>query len=294
MKNRNFSLLKPMLFLMVVMILSSCEKYKKEIEQLNVSKDSIQTIVDERNNQVLDYIVSFNEIQQNLDSIKQVQKIIGIELGSSDVESQVSEKDRILNDIARINNLLNQNKSLVASLQKKLKDSNLKSKELEQMIERMVLQVEEKDREIALLNSEVTKLKIDITELNQRIDVLADESSQKSTTIIKQQDKMNEAFYCFGTRDELIENGVIEKTGGFLGIGKTVKLKTDFNHQYFTAVDQRQFREVILMAPKARLLSVHADSSYHFTGTEKMIENLVIDDADAFWKLTNYLIVLVE
>jgi hypothetical protein len=294
MKNRNFSLLKPMLFLMVVMILSSCEKYKKEIEQLNVSKDSIQTIVDERNNQVLDYIVSFNEIQQNLDSIKQVQKIIGIELGSSDVESQVSEKDRILNDIARINNLLNQNKSLVASLQKKLKDSNLKSKELEQMIERMVLQVEEKDREIALLNSEVTKLKIDISELNQRIDVLADESSQKSTTIIKQQDKMNEAFYCFGTRDELIENGVIEKTGGFLGIGKTVKLKTDFNHQYFTAVDQRQFREVILMAPKARLLSVHADSSYHFTGTEKMIENLVIDDADAFWKLTNYLIVLVE
>ncbi|MBN2805536.1 MAG: hypothetical protein JXR22_02675 [Prolixibacteraceae bacterium] len=294
MKNRNFSLLKPMLFLMVVMILSSCEKYKKEIEQLNVSRDSIQTIVDERNNQVLDYIISFNEIQQNLDSIKQVQKIVGIEMGSTDVENQVSEKERILNDIARINNLLNQNKKLVASLQKKLKDSNLNSKELEQMIQRMVLQVEEKDREIALLNSEVANLKIDITELNLRIEVLAEESTQKSSTIEAQQNKMNEAFYCFGTRDELIENGVVEKTGGFLGIGKTVKLKSDFNHQYFTTVDQRQFREVILMAPKARLLSVHADSSYHFTGTEKMVENLVIDDADAFWKLTNYLIVLVE
>lgn len=294
MKNQNLSVSKTMLFFMAVVILSSCQKYKKEIEQLNVSKDSIQGIVDERNNQVLDYIISFNEIQQNLDSIKQVQKIVGMELNSTDVESQVSEKERIINDIARINNLLNQNKKMVAVLQKKLKESNLKSKELEQMIQRLVLQVEEKDQEIALLNNEVAKLKIDISELNQRIDVLAEESAHKSSTILEQQDKMNQAFYCFGTRDELIEHGVIEKTGGFLGIGKTVKVKTDFNHSYFTTVDQRQFKEVMLMAPKARLLTVHADSSYHFTGTEKLVENLVIDDADAFWKMTNYLIVLVE
>lgn len=294
MKKQNLFLLKTMLFFVAVMFLSSCQKYKKEIEQLNVSNDSIQSIVDERNNQVLDYIISFNEIQQNLDSIKQVQKIIDLNLGSTDVENKTNEKERILNDIARINNLLNQNKSLVASLQKKLKDSNLKSKELEQMIQRMVMQVEEKDREIALLNSEVSKLKIDITELNQRIEVLAEESAQKSSTIVEQQNKLNEGFYCFGTRDELIANGVVEKTGGFLGIGKTVKVKTDFNHNYFTLVDQRQFKEVVLMAPKARLLSVHPETSYHFTGNDKMIENLVIDEAEDFWKVSDYLIILVE
>ena len=294
MKKINFNLLKMATLLMVVVLIASCQKYKKEIVQLNSSKDSIQGVADVRNNQVLDYIISFNEIQQNLDSIKKVQKILDVNMSGGFNENQKTEKERILDDIAMINNLLNQNKSIVASLQKKLKDSNLKSKELEQMIQSYVLQIEEKDGEIAKLNIELANLKIDISGLNQKIEVLAEESTVKSATIEIQKDQMNLAYYCFGTKDELEENGVIEKTGGFLGIGKTIMVKADFNHDYFTKIDQRNFSEVVIMAPEAKLLSIHPENSYHFTSNEKLVENLTIDQPNEFWKASKYLIILVK
>jgi len=294
MKKIKFNLFKMATLLMVVVLIASCQKYKKEIVELNFSKDSIQEIADVRNNQVLDYIISFNEIQQNLDSIKRVQKLLDVNMSGGFNENQKTEKEKILDDIAMINNLLNQNKSIVASLQKKLKDSNLKSKELEQMIQSYVLQIEEKDGEIAKLNLELANLKIDITGLNQKIEQLAEESNVKSSTIEAQKDQMNLAYYCFGTKDELVENGVIEKTGGFIGIGKTIKVKTDFNHDYFTKIDQRNFSEVVIMAPKAKLLTIHPESSYHFNSNEKLVENLTIDQPNEFWKASKYMIILVE
>ncbi|MFA9389220.1 MAG: hypothetical protein ACERKD_05410 [Prolixibacteraceae bacterium] len=263
--------------------------------QLNQSKDSIQNMVDTRNDQILDYIISFNVIQQNLDSIKNVQKILDVSLNSGNVENRIKEKDQILNDIALINNLLNQNKSLVASLKKKLKESNLKSADLEKMIQNYVLQINEKDNEIAELNGELGRLKIDISNLNQKIDELAAETMLKSETIEYQMDKMNEVFYCFGTKDELIRNNIVEKTGGFLGMGKSISIKADFNHDYFSKVDQRNFSEVILMAKTARLLSVHPESSFHFTTNEDdVVENLIIDQPAEFWKASKYMIIVVE
>lgn len=295
MKKVNIHPFKVIAILLVIITFSSCKKYKKEIEQLSMSKDSIQNIVDTRNDQILDYIISFNEIQQNLDSIKQVQKMLDLNLNEVNSENRKTEKDQIINDIALINNLLNQNKSLVASLRKKLKESNLRSKELEQMIQNYALQIQQKDVEIAELNGELNRLKIDISNLNEKIDELAVESMQKSETIENQKDQMNEAYYCFGTKDELLENNVIEKAGGFLGMGKTIKIKADFNHEYFSKVDKRNFAEIVLMAKSAKLLSVHPETSYHFTTNDKeVIENLIIDQPSEFWKATKYLIILVE
>lgn len=295
MKNVNIHPLKIAAFLLVLISLTSCKKYKNQIELLNVSKDSIQSIADNRNDQIMDYIVSFNDIQQNLDSIKRIQKVLDISLSEGNVENQRSQKDQILNDIAILNNLLNQNKSLIASLRKKLKDNDLKNKELEELIQSYVLQVQEKDTEIAELNNQLGKLKIDISNLNQRIDELAAESVEKTNTIEGQKDQMNEAFYCFGTKDELIANKVVEKSGGFLGMGKSVRIMADFNHDYFTKVDQRNFTEIILMSKKATLLSVHPETSYRFiTNEEEIIEKLIIDQPAEFWKASIYLIVIVE
>jgi len=48
------------------------------------------------------------------------------------------------------------------------------------------------------------------------------------------------------------------------------------------------------MVKKAKLITTHPDGTYHFTGTEKSVENLVIDKPEEFWKASNYLVVLVE
>lgn len=294
MKNIKFLSTRVSVVVLLLSVLASCNNYKKELSMLNQSRDSIQNIVDTRNDQILDYIISFNTIQENLDSIKTIQRIINTEFNNGITEHHKNEKDQILDDIALINNLLNQNKSLVTSLKKKLRQSGLKTQELEQMIQNYSNQIKEKDQEIVVLKEQLGKLKMDVSNLNQQVNELTGANAEKSQTIVEQNNRMNEAFYCYGTKDELLENNVIEKTGGFLGIGKTIKIKSDFNQDYFSKVDKRKFNEVLLMTKTAELLTVHPDSSYHYTTSAEMVQNLIIDDPNEFWKASNYLIILVE
>ena len=279
---------------LILLFFSSCQKYKKEIAMLNSSNDSIQQIADEKNNKILDYVASFNEIQSNLDSIKRVQKLLNINLSTPSGEINKSDKDKIIEDIALINNMLNENKKLIAILQQRLKNSNQKISELEKMILNYSKQIEEKDAEIVQLNNQLQRMQIDISTLNQKVSDLNDESQRKSETIEQQKDEMNTVYYCFGSKTELVDNKVIEKTGGFIGLGKTMKLRPDFNHDYFKKVDIRDFSEIMLMVKKAQLVTPHPDSTYHFTGTDKTVENFVIDNPREFWKASKYLVILVE
>jgi predicted RNase H-like nuclease (RuvC/YqgF family) len=294
MKKLNQIPIKIFTVLLVLVFFASCQKYKREIVSLNSSKDSIQQVANARNDKVLQYVASFNEIQGNLDSIKRVQKILSINLSDPNKEVKQSEKDKIIEDINHINNLLTENKKLVASLQAKLKKSNLRVSELEKMVENFKAQIEEKDAEIIALNTQLEKMKIDISQLNEKVTVLSDESQKKSETIEQQKNELNVAWYCFGSKEELVKNNVVEKIGGFVGLGKSVKMKSSFNHDYFKKVDIRNFSEITLMVKKAILITTHPDGSFHFTGTEKKVENLVIDKPDEFWKASKYLVIQVE
>jgi len=284
--------LKISLMLLVVVYFSSCQKYKREIENLNSSKDSIQQVVEGKNQQILDYVGSLNDIQNNLDSIKRVQKILTVNLNSGEVSQ--TDKEQIINDIALLNNMINENKKIIESLQSKLKKSNLRNSELEQMIKNYMVQIEEKDAEIVALNDQLEKMKINISELNSKVNELADESQKKSETIKQQKDEMNVAYYCFGSKAELIDNNVIEKAGGFVGLGKSYKMKSDFNKKYFNKVDVREFSQVLLSVKKAELITTHPDGTFHFTGNEKSVENLVIDQQNEFWSASKYLVILVD
>jgi predicted nucleic acid-binding Zn-ribbon protein len=284
--------LKISLMLLVVVYFSSCQKYKREIDSLNTSKDSIQQVVEGKNQQILDYVGSLNDIQTNLDSIKRVQKILTVSLHSGEVSQ--TDKEQILNDIALLNNMINENKKTIESLQYKLKKSNLRNTELEQMVKNYMTQIEEKDAEIVALNSQLEKMKFDISELNTKVSALADESEKKTETIKQQKDEMNVAYYCFGSKDELIANNVIEKAGGFVGLGKTYKMKSDFNKKYFNKVDVREFSQILLAVKKAELITTHPDGTFHFTGTDKKIEDLVIDQQTEFWSASKYLVILVD
>jgi chromosome segregation ATPase len=279
---------------MVMLFLSSCQKHKKEVEQLNAAKDSIQDIVDNRNDMILDYVVSFNEIQQNLDSIKRVQKLVNVNLDESNTEIQKSEKDKIIKDIALINDLLEQNKKLVTQLQRKLKASNVKIAELEQMIESYVVQIEEKDAEITELSAQIGKMKINISELNTKVENLSEESREKTEMLKQQADLINTGWFCFGSKQELIENNIVEYNGGFIGLGRTLKLKPDFNQDYFNKIDIRTFSEIVLMVKKAEVITVHPDSAYRFETNDKIVERFIIEEPTEFWKTSKYLVLLVQ
>ncbi|HSO87959.1 MAG TPA: hypothetical protein VLQ91_15495 [Draconibacterium sp.] len=292
--------MKKLLILMVAVVaFSSCHNYKKDAERLMMVRDSLAQETAFRDSSIVGFLNDFSEIQANLDSIKKIEKLVTVQ-SSSGRELNASQKQMILEDIALLNDLLKRNKELTASLQKKLKDANFKignlegtMKELQLMVNNLEAQTQEKDNEIVVLKEDVKKLNVDISSLNEKIVAVETESQQKTQTIETQTVALNKAYYAFGTMKELKDNGIIEKSGGVIGIGKTPVMKKDFNRDYFTEIDIRNFDYLRLMAKKAKLITVHPAGSYHFTG-KKLSDTLFIDNSAEFWKASKYLVVLTD
>jgi hypothetical protein len=290
---------KLLILLLAVVALSSCHNYKKDAERLMMVKDSLQQETAYRDSSIVGFLNDFSEIQANLDSIKKIEKLVTVQ-SASGRELNANQKQMILEDISLLNDLLKRNKELTSSLQKKLKDANFKignlegtMKELQLMVDNLEAQTQEKDGEIVMLKEDVKKLNVDISSLNEKIVAVETESQQKTQTIETQTVALNKAYYTFGTVKELKENGIIEKTGGVIGIGKTPVIKKDFNRDYFTEIDIRNFDYLRLMAKKAKVISVHPAGSFHIAG-QKSADTLFVDNAAEFWKASKYLVVVVD
>ena len=290
---------KLLILLLGVVVFSACHNYKKDAERLMFVRDSLQQETTFRDSSIVGFLNDFSEIQANLDSIKKIEKLVTVQ-SSMGRELNSSQKQMILEDIALLNDLMNRNKELTASLQKKLKNANFKIgnlegtiKELQLMVDNLEAQTMEKDGEIIMLKEDVRKLNVDISSLNEKIVVVETANKQKTQTIETQTIAMNKAYYAFGTAKELKDNGIIEKSGGVIGMGKTPVMKKDFNRDYFTEIDIRNFDYLRLMAKKAKLITVHPEDSYHFTG-KKLSDTLFIDNTAEFWKVSKYLVVLTD
>ena len=234
---------------------------------------------------IFGFIRSFNEIQENLDVIKDKEKLLTTSSQTGELDQ--NQKDKIIGDIQSIYDLMVKNKQKLSSVNKKLKKANLRIAEFEKMIERMNNQIAEKDAEISELKSTLEKMNVELSEVTMNYEAAQEMLEEKTG-------KLNTAFYAFGTSKELIKQGVLTKEGGFIGMGKAEKLKSDFNKSYFTQIDVSETSSIPLACSKAKLITVHPSDSYKFDGPEGKIEKLVITNPEEFWSASKYLVIVVD
>lgn len=286
-------------FCLALFAFSSCHNYKKDVEQLQIQRDSISQEAAVKDSSIVEYLNDFNEILSTLDSIKTLEKIVTVK-SARGKEMNYRQKKMILEDITLLNELIQENKEQITNLQKKLNRANYKIgtlnstiAELERMVNNLDKQVEDKDTEIVALAKEVDKLTKNITVLNEKITVIETESAAKTSTIQKQTLELNQAYYAYGSIKELLENGVVARSGGLAGIGRSTTMKEDFNRDYFTEVDIRDFDYIPLMVKKAEVVSVHTAGSFHITG-DKTADTLFIDNKAEFWKASKFLVIVTK
>lgn len=265
----------------------SCGGSEKETNPL---ADSLASVNGELNGQLSEkevalqeFVNSFNEIQENLNAIKEKEKIVTASSQSGDVKSK---EETIKEDIQAIYDLMAKNKNRIGSLSKKLKNANSKIAGLEQMIATLQAQIDAKDGEISDLKAQLESKNIELSNIVMNLENVEAESSAKT-------EKLNTAFYAFGTSKELKEKNVITKEGGFIGMGKSTKLKDDFNKEYFTKVDASQVTSINIGAKKAKIITSHPTSSYKLVG-EKTVEKIEILNAEDFWSNSKYLVIITE
>lgn len=251
-------------------------------------------------NEISSYMSIVNEIDNSLIEIKKTEGMIDASM-HAEGRSKEQQRDDIMANIATLNDLIQKNKALVKELDKKYKGTNLKIKELDEKIALLNEQLAQKESDLAALKAELEAAKYQISNLNTELatvtsakQLLEEQNDAQAQVISEQTDAMNTAYYISGTYKELKELGIVDKEGGFIGIGANKELVNNFDASAFTKIDIRKFKELSINSKSAKVITTHTTDSYTLVEGEKEIEELVIENPDEFWKTSKYLVVLTD
>lgn len=279
--------------LVLIFSLASCNQ--EELDKLKEENQQLEQKADQKDSSINDMMATFNEIENNLAEIKAREQMVEISReGDTEGGAQYDRTEKIKEDIQMINYLLEENKKMIENLNAKLKASDLKVSEFRTMVNRLQTQLKEKDEQIAELRGQLSSMNIQMDSLHFTLDTLSLANQKQRRVIEEKITQVNTAYYAYGTYEELEEQNVLAKSGGFLGLGKDEVLRDDFNKEYFSKIDITKQKSFLIYAEEARLISTHPAGSYEFMGTENSVDSLVITSPDEFWKASKYMVVLVE
>jgi uncharacterized coiled-coil protein SlyX len=244
----------------------------------------------ERDSMINDWLTTFDEIERNLNAIKQKEKIINMQ--TSDSEFPKGKKEQVLEDIKYINTLIDENKKKIAYLNSQLKKSGNTITGLQARITELEASMQQYETAITELKATLTKKDFEIEQLNTRMFALQDTLIFKDETINNQTDKLNQAFLATGTYKDLRDRGLVSKEGGFLGIGRKESLKEDFPDSLFEMIDVTETKTIPVNSRKAKLITEHPTNSYQLVReNENTIAYIEIKDPSEFWKISKYAVV---
>jgi len=264
------------------------------IDELQAEIEQLKEETSIRDSTINHFFSVLNEIESNLAIVREREGIITKDAFRSP-ELQSDVRERINNDIKLINDLMVKNRQSLRNLSNLLEQSNLKIEEFTRRLELTHQLLEERDSVIMDLKKRLAQLDFSIQVLNATIDTLSWERERLQHELDRQTEQLNTCWYAYGTRKELIENQIILRTGGFLGIGRTYQLMDNFNERYFTRIDMTQTNRIPLYSNKATILTPHPTDSYTLTENEQgIIQELFITDEQQFWSTSRYLVILTN
>ena len=275
----------------LIIVLGGCkEKKEKEAPALvHIQQtDSLSRIIAQKNTEMNDMMGTLNEIQDGFKDINEAENRVDLVKDGEGAD----KSEQLRENIQFISNRMKQNRSLIAKLRQQLRESSFKSDQFKKTIDNLIKELNEKDQQLQELRVELDAKNIHISELDETINTLnsnvnnlTSESAQKTETISAQDKQLNTAWYVFGTKAELKEQGIIQ--------GNRV-MQGNYNKNYFTKVDIRVDKEIKLYSKVARVLTIHPSSSYTLTKDGSNQYVLRITNPQIFWSTSKYLVILVK
>ena len=235
-----------------------------------------------------------NDINQGMEQIKQLENILSV---SNNIPGEtLSQREQVQSDIAAIQKALQDRREKLEALEKKLSKSSSENSNLRKTIAGLRAQIDSQTEEIALLKGNLGEAQMKIGELDAAVDSLkttvtavTDERNQAQEESVMLANELNTCYYAIGSKSELKERKIIET--GFLR--KTKLLKGDFDQNFFTTADKRTLSRIALHSKKAEILTNQPSGSY-IINDDNGQKVLVITNPDAFWSLSNYLVVKID
>ena len=269
---------------------TSCVVSSSKYEALQAERDSLANVAATVTTDFESSLRTINEIEMALQTVREAEGIMMMENqegNSSYAEAQIEAIDRTIQ----------QNKAKIAELEQQLAAAGSKSKELNTTINRLKNELNEKDtyinnlrEELNISKAQVAELSESVENLNANIDNLNVQNAKQQATISQQDVALNTVYYIVATAEKLAANHMINQGGLFT----PDQVTGDIDMSMMTVADKRDLKVLPLNSRKAKILTNHPESSYQLTKDDDKNLSLVIVDPNAFWSISNYLIISIK
>ncbi len=281
----------------VSVVSCNTKEMENKIASLSAENQKLMAQVQEKDSTVVSFMGALAQVETNLRKIRE--REMNIEVKNAEDLSPSDLIDQIGKDVEEINRLLAENKKTFRGLSIRLRNSSNENVKLNNMMEQLKNSFAEKitmqENRIESLNDELASRKVEIQILNASVEELTEQTEVQQSTINEKTEALNTAYYTMGTYKDLKEKNVLNKEGGFLGLGRTETLKNDFNENEFRKINIRETVFFPIEAKKVELVTTHPDDAYMLEEDETSDNiNLIISDPEKFWQSSKYLVLITK
>ena len=283
----------PLCLLGAISFVASCGSKNDSTSSIEKERDSLLT-VNSQQQMILDNITStMAEISMSLDSIAiQEQMIIR---GVDELGNPLNKKN-LKSKLTSLSKIIKNQREKMASMEATMKADKTAMGQLKNIIAYLNASLEQKDLEIQKLRSEIdsknfniSQLRTHVTNLKDTVATVQNENAEQKVQIAKQDASLNEVYYIIGTKDQLINAGVISKTGTI--IKKTKINFSSLDKSVLTKADRRNLKNITINGKSPKILSEAPKGSYSLDkrGNSSV---LIINDSEKFWSANNKILVI--
>lgn len=279
-----------------VIALSACENKASQTQQVKTEaadRDSLMSVIAQKDNELNDLMTTINDIQEGFRQINEAEGRVNLSKGTP----ERSQREEIKENIAFIQRTMQLNRDLIAKLRQQLKNNQSASSKLkttlETTIEGLTAELDAKNQQIQTLTAELEQKNLyiaqqgeQISTLNENVNQLTAQNSEKARTVAAQDKELNTGWYVFGTKKELKEQKILQN-------GDVLR-SNQFNKDYFTRIDIRVDKVIKLYSKSAKLLTTHPAGSYTLDKDSQGQYTLRITNPTQFWSVSRYLVILVK
>ncbi len=263
---------------------TSTEQVQK-IKDLAKEDSSRAAQANQKDSMITSYLNDLNDIQENLDRIKQREKIITMK----PAEMNSPDKQTVVEEVKELDEWIVANDKKMNRLQARLKGMDTKNNKLESLVAHLTQEISQKDEEIAVLQASLGKandsLKLLTSKFNDSIYVIKKQRSQIAV--------LTTVYYVSGTLKELQDKGVIDKQGGFVGLGRVAEINSNIDNSKFSQANLNSLKGISLPGKYRRFITIHPDDSYVVISNGKT-DSIAITMPSTFWSESKYMVVATK
>tara|TARA_B100000768_G_scaffold157601_1_gene155740 strand:+ start:7308 stop:8183 length:876 start_codon:yes stop_codon:yes gene_type:complete len=281
------------------LIIFSCASNTEPVSEESIMIDSLQSELNSKdqtinslefqkvnNDSIVNlYALYIQKIKNNINEINKQELIINNAKNNPDfIEKDTTD---IIKSIKILSKKLQENESMLMALNNAVKQEKNKNSLFASKVTDLREEIDKSNREVYYLKEELNSMNASFEAIFKKYNL-----QNKKISVINQ--KLNEVAYVIGSKFELLDNGVLTKSGGLIGIGKSRKLNSDLNTDYFTYVSKYKFQNILLGYKSVRLMTSHPTNSYKLSNANEIIDSLIIINQDDFWRNSKFLVIEVK